>query len=30
MPNLYCDGIFELVPRWDRSIKVVGNYVEEE
>jgi hypothetical protein len=26
MPSLYCDGIFKLVPRWDRCIKVVGKY----
>jgi hypothetical protein len=28
-PDFYRDGIFKLVPRWDRCIGVVGDYVEK-
>jgi hypothetical protein len=27
-PEFYHDRIFELVPRWDRCINVLGDYVE--
>jgi hypothetical protein len=27
-PDLYSDGIFKLVEIWDKCIKVVGDYVE--
>jgi hypothetical protein len=28
-PDLYSDEIFKLVPRWDKSINVLGDYVEK-
>jgi hypothetical protein len=28
-PDLYRDGIFKLVPRWDKRINVLGDYVEK-
>jgi hypothetical protein len=28
-PNFYRDGIFKLVPRWDKCINVLGDYIEK-
>jgi hypothetical protein len=28
-PDFYRDGIFKLVPRWDKCISVLGDYVEK-
>jgi hypothetical protein len=28
-PDFYRDGIFKLVPRWDKCINVLGDYVEK-
>ena len=28
-PNFYRDGIFKLVPRWDKHISVLGDYAEK-
>jgi hypothetical protein len=28
-PDFYIDGIFELVPRWDKCISVLGDYAEK-
>jgi hypothetical protein len=28
-PNFFGDGIFKLMPRWDKCITVLGDYVEK-
>jgi hypothetical protein len=28
-PDFYRDGIFKLVPRWDKCTNVLGDYVEK-
>jgi hypothetical protein len=28
-PDFYRDGIFKLVPRWEKCINVLGDYVEK-
>jgi hypothetical protein len=28
-PDLDIDGIFKIVPRWDKHISVLGDYVEK-
>jgi hypothetical protein len=28
-PDPYRDGIFKFVPRWDKCINVLGDYVEK-
>jgi hypothetical protein len=28
-PYFYRDGIFKVVPKWDKFISVLGNYVEK-
>jgi hypothetical protein len=28
-PDFYRDGVFKLVPRWDKCINVLGDYVEK-
>jgi hypothetical protein len=28
-PNFYCDRIFKLMPRWDKCINVLRDYVEK-
>jgi hypothetical protein len=29
-PDFYSDGIFKLVPRWDKCINVLGDYTEKD
>jgi hypothetical protein len=28
-PDFYRDGIFKLVPKWDKCINVLGDYAEK-
>jgi hypothetical protein len=28
-PNFYCNGIFQVVPEWDKYIDMYGNYIEK-
>jgi hypothetical protein len=28
-PDFYGDGIFKLMPRWEKCINELGNYVEK-